>query len=122
MQYRLYNYKGTKKPDPSINPLYLYYLRRKCRHLSGNVYLDATTPTTFDKQYYDNLKNKTGLLSTDQLLYSDTRTRPFTDALSSDSSLFFNQFSVSMVKLANILDVKTQDKGEIRIKCNRVNY
>ncbi|KAK1423656.1 hypothetical protein QVD17_18963 [Tagetes erecta] len=122
VQYRLHNYKGTKKPDPSINPVYLNYLRKKCRRASENVYLDATTPRTFDKQYYDNLKNKTGLLSTDQLLYSDSRTKPFVDALSFDPTLFSNQFSVSMVKLANIVDVKTQDKGEIRIKCNRVNY
>ncbi|XP_076912043.1 peroxidase 7-like [Bidens hawaiensis] len=122
VQYRLYDYKGTKKPDPSINPLYLNYLRRKCRWASENVYLDAITPKAFDVQYYRNLKKKMGLLSTDQLLYSDSRTKPITDALSYQSSLFSNQFSVSMVKLANILDVKSQDNGEIRTNCNRVNY
>ncbi|KAM0002822.1 putative peroxidase [Helianthus debilis subsp. tardiflorus] len=122
VQYRLYNYKGTKKPDPSINPLYLNYLRRKCRWASENVYLDATSPNEFDTQYYHNLKKKMGLLSTDQLLYSDSRTKPIADALSFQSSLFYNQFSVSMVKLANILDVKSQDNGEIRTNCNRVNY
>ncbi|KAK9077456.1 hypothetical protein SSX86_005793 [Deinandra increscens subsp. villosa] len=122
VQYRLYDYKGTKKPDPSINPQYLNYLRRKCRWASENVYLDGTTPTTFDVEYYRNLKKKMGLLSTDQLLYSDSRTRPIADALSFQSSLFSNQFSVSMVKLANILDVKSQDSGEIRVKCNRMNY
>nr|GEU77637.1 peroxidase 7-like [Tanacetum cinerariifolium] len=121
VQYRLYNYKGTKKPDPSIDPQYLNYLRRKCRWASENVYLDATTPKTFDVQYYQNLKKKMGLLSTDQLLYSDSRTKPIADALSFESSLFSNQFSVSMVKLANILDYKSQDHGEIRTHCNRVN-
>ncbi|KAI3664820.1 hypothetical protein L6452_43429 [Arctium lappa] len=122
VQHRLYNYKGTNKPDPSINPEYLNYLRRKCRWASENVYLDAKTPKKFDTQYYHNLKKKMGLLSTDQLLYVDSRTKPIADALSFESSLFFNQFSVSMVKLANILDAKSQDNGEIRINCNRVNY
>ncbi|XP_024974756.1 peroxidase 7-like [Cynara cardunculus var. scolymus] len=122
VQYRLYDYKGTKKPDPSIDPQYLNYLRRKCRWASENVYLDATTPKKFDTQYYQNLKKKMGLLSTDQLLYVDSRTRPIADALSFESSLFSNQFSVSMVKLANILDAKSQDNGEIRVNCNRVNY
>ncbi|KAI7736395.1 hypothetical protein M8C21_025469, partial [Ambrosia artemisiifolia] len=122
LQYRLYDYKGTKKPDPSINPEYLNYLRRKCRWASENVYLDATSPNKFDTQYYHNLKKKMGLLSTDQLLYSDSRTKPIADALSFQSSLFSNQFGVSMVKLANILDFKSQDNGEIRINCNRVNY
>ncbi|KAL7611412.1 peroxidase 7 [Lactuca sativa] len=122
VQYRLYDYKGTKKPDPSIDPQYLNYLRRKCRWASEDVYLDATTPHKFDTQYYQNLKKKMGLLSTDQLLYGDSRTKPIADALSFDSSLFSNQFSVSMVKLANILDFTSQDHGEIRVKCNVVNY
>nr|XP_043639600.1 peroxidase 7-like [Erigeron canadensis] len=122
VQHRLYDYKGTKKPDPSIDPQYLNYLRRKCRWATENVYLDATTPNTFDVQYYHNLKKKMGLLSTDQLLYSDSRTKPITEALTFQSSLFSNQFSVSMVKLANILDAKSQDNGEIRTHCNRVNY
>ncbi|KAL8229371.1 hypothetical protein R6Q57_014271 [Mikania cordata] len=122
VQYRLYDYKGTKKPDPSINPLYLNYLRRKCRWASENVYLDAITARTFDVQYYLNLKKNMGLLSTDQLIYSDSRTKPIAEALSFESSLFSNQFSVSMVKLANILDVRSQDSGEIRVKCDRVNY
>ncbi|XP_071704479.1 peroxidase 7-like [Rutidosis leptorrhynchoides] len=121
LQFRLYNYKGTNKPDPSIDPKYLNYLRKSCRWGSQLVYLDTTTPRTFDIQYYQNLKKNMGLLSTDQLLYSDSRTQPIADALSSESSLFSNQFSVSMVKLANVLDARSQDHGEIRTVCSRVN-
>ncbi|XP_038996107.1 peroxidase 7-like [Hibiscus syriacus] len=39
-----------------------------------SVDLDATTPTTFDSQFYANLEREMGLLSTDQRLYSDSRT------------------------------------------------
>lgn len=100
--------------------LYLY-LWRKCRWASENVHLDGETPETFDTQYYHNLKKNTGLLSTDQLLYSDSRTKPIANGLSYDSSLFKNQFGVSMVKLSSILDYTSQDDGEIRVNCKYVN-
>ncbi|XP_071708743.1 peroxidase 7-like [Rutidosis leptorrhynchoides] len=122
VQRRLYDYKGTKKPDPSLDVKYLNYLRRKCRWASENVYLDGETPNTFDSQYYENLKKNMGLLSTDQMLYSDSRTKPIANGLSYDSSLFKNQFGVSMVKFSNILDLTSQDEGEIRVNCKYVNY
>ncbi|KAI3794721.1 hypothetical protein L1987_37357 [Smallanthus sonchifolius] len=118
VQHRLYDYKGTKKPDPSLDPKYLNYLRRKCRWAFENVYLDGETPDTFDTQYYHNIKKNMGLLSTDQLLYSDSRTKPIANGLSFESSLFKNQFGVSMVKLSSILDYTSQENGEIRVDCN----
>ncbi|KVH87993.1 heme peroxidase [Cynara cardunculus var. scolymus] len=122
VQHRLYDYKGTKGPDPSLNPKYLNYLRRKCRWASETVSLDGETPNTFDTQYYHNLKKSMGILSTDQLLYSDSRTKPVANGLSFESSLFKNQFGVSMVKLSSILDLTSQDEGEIRGDCKYVNH
>nr|XP_043631111.1 peroxidase 7-like [Erigeron canadensis] len=122
VQHRLYDYKGTNKPDPSLDPKYLNYLRRKCRWASENVYLDGETPNKFDTQYYHNLKKNMGLLSTDQLLYSDSRTKPIANGLSFESSIFKNQFGVSMKKLSSILDMTSQDEGEIRVDCKHVNY
>lgn len=120
LQNRLFNYKGTGKPDPSINPKYLNFLRRKCRWDSEYVELDAVTPKAFDVQYYRNLEKKMGLLSTDQMLYIDSRTAPLVTALTSQSSLFHHQFATSMVKLGNIQDYD-DDGGEIRVNCNYVN-
>lgn len=83
--------------------------------------LDATTPKTFDRMYYINLKKKMGLLYTDQVLYSDPRTSPLVSALSSTPSMFEHQFAVSMAKFG-VIDVLTgQDEGEIRTNCNFVN-
>ncbi|XP_073136490.1 peroxidase 7 [Henckelia pumila] len=122
IQYRLFNYKGTHKPDPSINPKYLNFLRRKCRWASEYVDFDPVTPHTFDVQYYKNLQVKMGLLSTDQLLYSDSRTAPLVSTLASESSIFSHQFAASMVKLGNIQDYLADDEhGEIRHNCNYVN-
>ncbi|KAK7329392.1 hypothetical protein VNO77_23558 [Canavalia gladiata] len=121
IQYRLYNYHGTGKPDPTIDPKYVNFLQRKCRWASEYVDLDATTPKTFDHIYYINLKKKMGLLSTDQLLYSDPRTSPLVSALTASPFVFEHQFAVSMGKFG-IVDVLTgQDEGEIRTNCNFVN-
>ncbi|TKY72648.1 Peroxidase 7 [Spatholobus suberectus] len=121
IQNRLYNYQGTGKPDPILHPKYVNFLQRKCRWAAEYVDLDATTPKTFDNVYYINLKKKMGLLSTDQLLYSDPRTSPLVSALTAAHSVFEHQFAVSMGKLG-IVDVLTgQDEGEIRTNCNFVN-
>ncbi|PIN24266.1 Peroxidase [Handroanthus impetiginosus] len=121
LQYRLFNYKGSGKPDPSINPKYLNFLRRKCRWASEYVDLDAVTPKAFDVQYFKNLQNKMGLLSTDQMLYSDSRTAPLVSAFASQSAEFHHQFAASMLKLGNIVDYLADQDGEIRLNCNYVN-
>ena len=121
IQDRLYNFKGTGKPDPSIDSKYLNFLKRKCRRASEYVEFDATTPTKFDSEYYTNLQKKMGLLSTDQLLYSDSRTAPIVAALASQPNLFYQQFAVSMVHLGNAQVLTGYDEGEIRTNCNFVN-
>lgn len=122
IQDRIYNHQGSGKPDPSIDPKYLNFLQRKCRWASEYVDLDATTPRTFDPVYYLNLKKNMGLLSTDQLLYSDSRTSPLVSALlGATSSLFNHQFAVSMAKLGNVGVLTALDEGEIRTNCNFVN-
>ncbi|KAF8412627.1 hypothetical protein HHK36_000596 [Tetracentron sinense] len=121
VQHRLYNFNRTGKPDPSIDSKYLNFLKRKCRWASEYVNLDATTPRTFDAVYYTNLQKKMGLLSTDQLLYSDPRTAPLVAALASQPSIFQPQFAASMVKLGNIQVLTGKYEGEIRANCNFVN-
>lgn len=121
-KYRLSNFNGTRKPDPSLNSMYLNnFLKKKCQKDLDLIYLDAITPKTFDTQFYSNLHKKLGLLSTDQLLKSDVRTGPFVAALASQPSLFESQFAVSMVKLGNVQVLTRPNEGEIRVNCNFVN-
>ena len=121
IQDRLFNYGGTHgKPDPSLNAQYLNYLKRKCRWSSDYVDLDATTPRTFDVEYYSNLPKKMGLLSTDEKLYTDPTTAPLVNALANQPSLFFYRFGVSMAKLGNVRCLLGHE-GEIRTNCNFVN-
>ncbi|KAF2304837.1 hypothetical protein GH714_038984 [Hevea brasiliensis] len=120
IQHRLYNFEGTGKPDPSLDTNYLNFLTRKCRWASEYVDLDGITPKVFDAEYYKNLQKNMGLLSTDQLLFSDPRTAPLVSTLACPS-VFYHQFGVSMAKLGNILAPSVQDQGEIRTICSSVN-
>ncbi|KAL2473611.1 Peroxidase 7 [Forsythia ovata] len=121
IQQRFSNFNGTGKPDQSIDFNYLNSLKRQCKLDTNFVNLDGTTPRTFDVAYYTNLEKKMGLLSTDQLLHSDSRTSPIVDALASQAQLFTSQFAVSMVKLGNVQVLTGKTQGEIRRNCNFVN-
>ncbi|XP_043688013.1 peroxidase 7-like [Telopea speciosissima] len=121
LQFRLYNFNGTKKPDPSIDWKYLNFLRRKCRWASEYVELDGTTPMKFDAIYYTNLEKKMGLLATDQELAEDARTAPLVTALAGQPYMFTSQFAVSMVNLGNVQVLTGIHEGEIRQNCNWVN-
>ncbi|KAH9747080.1 peroxidase 7 [Citrus sinensis] len=121
VQDRIYNYKGTGKPDPSINEKYLNFLQRRCRWASEDAELDAESPWKFDNMYYKNLQNGLGLLPTDQLLLSDKRTEPIAKALASMPSFLYGQiFGASMKKFGKV-NVLSGDEGEIRTNCNFVN-
>ncbi|KAF9673987.1 hypothetical protein SADUNF_Sadunf10G0080900 [Salix dunnii] len=121
-QHRLANYKGTGGPDPTLDRLYWRNLTQSCKRSSNLVNLDATTPKTSDTEYYKNLGKKKGLLSTDQELYSDPRTAPFVSTFVNQlPDLFYNQFAVSMVKLANVKVPTPPNENEIRLNCNYVN-
>ncbi|CAJ1962924.1 unnamed protein product [Sphenostylis stenocarpa] len=121
---RLYNFSGTGKPDPTLDTTYLQQLRKICPQGGPNnlLNLDPTTPDTFDKNYYSNLKVKKGLFQSDQELFSTpgADTINIVNKFSSDQKAFFNSFATSMIKMGNI-GVLTGNKGEIRKQCNFVN-
>lgn len=119
---RLYDFNGTKKPDPFIDPRLLKELQMYCPHFGGNTDvlapLDVQTPFLFDHMYYRNLQAKLGLLVTDQALYLDQRTRPLVQALGEDKARFFQAFATGMDKLGSI-KVKKGRNGEIRKECSK---
>lgn len=84
--------------------------------------LDLSTADQFDNKYYSNLQELNGLLQSDQELFSTTGadTVDLVNSFSSDQSVFFANFVVSMIKMGNI-SVLTGTDGEIRTQCNFVN-
>ncbi|KAL7616664.1 hypothetical protein Lser_V15G04327 [Lactuca serriola] len=119
---RLYNFRGTAKPDPDMDPRLLKSLRMSCPQYGGNINVvapfDATTPFAFDNAYYQNLQGKLGLLASDKALFLDPRTRPLVEALAKDKNKFFQDFSLAMEHLGNIGVKRGKKHGEIRKVCN----
>ncbi|KAM3397814.1 lignin-forming anionic peroxidase [Capsicum galapagoense] len=122
---RLFNFNGTGRPDPTLDPNYLQTLRRLCPQ-GGNggtfANLDKSTPDQFDNHYFTNLKNHQGLLQTDQELFSTSgsSTIGIVNNYANNQYKFFDDFVCSMIKLGNV-GVLTGTKGEIRKDCKRVN-
>ncbi|KAL8130347.1 hypothetical protein V2J09_019502 [Rumex salicifolius] len=119
---RIYDYKGTKQPQPQIDPRLLKALKMSCPQYGGNadivVPFDVTTPFSFDNAYYGNLKKNMGLLATDQALYMDPRTRPIVEAHDKDSKKFFQAFSQAMQKMGLIGVKRGKRHGEKRKICS----
>ncbi|URD74617.1 Peroxidase [Musa troglodytarum] len=114
---RLYDFRGTGEPDPSIDLRLLKALRMSCPRSGGNndvvAPFDVQTPFSFDHMYYGNLEAKMGLLATDQALFLDPRTRPLVQGLGRDKVGFFDAFAAGMEKMGSIR-VKKGKTGEIR--------
>ncbi|KAJ4703582.1 Peroxidase [Melia azedarach] len=118
---RLYDYHGTKQPDPTIDPRLLKALRMSCPHYGGNADIvapfDVTSPFLFDHAYYANLEGKLGLLASDQALFSDPRTKPLVQQLGKDKQKFFQAFAVAMEKMGSIGVKRGRKHGERRKDC-----
>ncbi|KAK1353515.1 Peroxidase [Heracleum sosnowskyi] len=122
---RLYNFSGTGQPDPTISKSYLKTLQSNCPQ-TGNGFalsnLDPVTNNTFDNQYFTNLQNHMGLLSSDQELFSTTNASSIdiVNTYSRDQTTFFQHFVKSMIKMGNISPL-TGKKGQVRLNCRKVN-
>ncbi|KAJ3669843.1 hypothetical protein LUZ60_010167 [Juncus effusus] len=105
--------------DPSMNPAYAARLQAACPpNANPNlaVVFDPSTPLAFDNQYYRNLQQGMGLLASDQILYTDSRSRPFVNSWAKSSVAFQRSFVTAMTKLGRV-GVKTGVNGNIRRNC-----
>ncbi|WVZ78737.1 hypothetical protein U9M48_026397 [Paspalum notatum var. saurae] len=108
--------------DPSMDPSFAAQLQSTCgsNPSSGFAFLDPT-PVGFDSAFYQSLQRGRGLLGSDQVLYSDTRSRGSVDYYASNQGAFFTDFAAAMTKLGRI-GVKTPATGgEIRLDCRFPN-
>ncbi|XP_022153786.1 peroxidase A2-like [Momordica charantia] len=122
---RLNNFNGTGSPDPTLDPTYRDELVVACPtgELNNQIALDVTTPDAFDNSYFTNLRNKRGLLQSDQELFSTfdaAETIAIVTGFAGSQSDFFAQFGRSMINMGNISPLTGTD-GEIRLNCGRVN-
>ena len=114
--------------NPTLDATMAANLQKLCTGGDGNqtTALDVSSADVFDKQYYHNLLNKKGLLSSDQGLFSAdenvvaSTTKALVQTYSDDGEQFFSDFGASMVKMGN-MQVLTGTQGEVRRRCGAVN-
>ncbi|KAJ0629731.1 putative peroxidase [Helianthus annuus] len=103
---RLYNNTGNGQPDFKLEQSYAARLRVNCPRTGGDQNLfpmDPDSPTKFDNGYYKNLMALRGLLSSDEILYTQNQeTYDLVKHYAENQHDFFKQFAKSMIKMGNI--------------------
>ncbi|XP_043712106.1 peroxidase 51-like [Telopea speciosissima] len=120
---RIYNYTAKTKVDPTINTTYVGELQSMCPtnvDPTIAINMDPITPRKFDNVYYQDLQQGKGLFSSDQILYSDSRSRSTVNLWASNSAAFEKAFVAAMTKLGRV-GVKTGSQGNIRRDCSVFN-
>ncbi|XP_031478401.1 peroxidase 72-like [Nymphaea colorata] len=122
---RLYNQSGNGEPDYTLDQGYAAHLRSGCPKSGGdnNLFpLDFVTVAKFDNFYYKNIIEKKGLLSSDEILFTQNKeTMELVELYAENNEKFFEQFAKSMIKMGNITPL-TGSMGEIRKNCRRLNH
>ena len=124
MEDRMYNFNGTGEADPSMDPAYLWVLKKyacpKGQPFDNIVSLDdPKSILTFDKSYYNMISKHRGALSVDQGLATDPSTASTVQMFATTEN-FFPMFIQTINKLAAV-GVLTGTDGEIRTKCRATN-
>ncbi|XP_059650179.1 peroxidase 5-like [Cornus florida] len=124
---RLYSFNATHSQDPSMDSNFARGLKRKCRPPSNagdgidpTVPLDVITPNSLDKNYYRDLKNNHGVLTSDQTLLTSPSTARIVRHHAKHGAAWADEFAAAMIRMGSI-DVLTGSLGEIRKNCRVVN-
>ncbi|EYU21523.1 hypothetical protein MIMGU_mgv1a019717mg, partial [Erythranthe guttata] len=107
---RLFNFKGSNAPDPSIDA---------DSSQNPGMKMDYEGPRKdFGTLYYRSLLQRKGLLFVDQQLTSMAEAQVWVQAYASDLSLFKRDFGLAMMKLSN-LHLLNASVGEVRLNCRK---
>ncbi|KAI4381247.1 hypothetical protein MLD38_007339 [Melastoma candidum] len=120
---RIYNFSRFNPVDPTLNQMYAKQLQGMCPRVVDPriaINMDPNTPNTFDNMYYKNLQQGKGLFTSDQVLFTDPRSRPTVNVWASSSPAFQNAFITAITKLGRV-GVKTGARGNIRRDCGAFN-
>ncbi|KAK4341116.1 hypothetical protein RND71_039617 [Anisodus tanguticus] len=120
---RLYNFSLRSPVDPTLSKKYAAQLQQLCpKNVASDtiVTMDPTTPNTFDNVYFQNLQKGMGLFTSDQVLFTDKRSKGTVNVWASNSKVFQKAFVNAMTKLGRV-GVKTGKNGNIRRDCGAFN-
>ncbi|KAK7377665.1 hypothetical protein VNO80_03094 [Phaseolus coccineus] len=120
---RLYSFSSSNPVDPTLDATYAQTLMAGCpRNPDPTVAieLDPQTPAAFDNIYYQNLVSGKGLLTSDQVLFSDAASQPTVVRFANNAADFNEAFVAAIRKLGRV-GIKTGNEGEIRRDCTTFN-
>nr|WMD28279.1 peroxidase 45 [Paeonia lactiflora] len=120
---RIYNFSRQNPVDPTLDKEYAVQLQSMCPKNVDPIIaidMDPNTPRTFDNVYFQNLVQRKGLFTSDQVLFEDLRSRPTVNTWANNSAAFQTAFVTAMTKLGRV-GVKTGTKGNIRFDCAAFN-
>lgn len=106
--------------DPTLNLQYASELRSMCpRNVDPRIAIDMdpTTPRSFDNVYFKNLQRGKGLFTSDQVLFTDSRSKATVNAFASSGKIFHANFAAAMTKLGRV-GIKNSQNGNIRADCS----
>ncbi|TYI39148.1 hypothetical protein ES332_A02G077000v1 [Gossypium tomentosum] len=94
--------------DPTMDKTFANNLKVICPTLNSTntTVMDIRSPNKFENKYYVDLMNRQGLFTSDQDLYTDSRTRGIVTSFAINETLFFEK------------SVLTGNNGEIRANCS----
>ncbi|KNA05120.1 hypothetical protein SOVF_193300 [Spinacia oleracea] len=110
------------KQDGTMDSNFAKNLKVTCptTNTDNTTNLDVRTPNVFDNKYYVDLVNRQGLFTSDQDLFTDSRTKGIVTSFANNQSLFYEKFVIAMLKMGQ-LGVLTGKQGEIRANCSARN-
>nr|AFF57838.1 peroxidase [Phaseolus vulgaris] len=120
---RIYNFSPRGRIDPTLNLQYAFQLRQMCPLKVDPriaIDMDPVSPQKFDNQYFKNLQQGKGLFTSDQVLFTDARSKATVNLFASNEGAFQKAFVDAITKLGRV-GVKTGNQGEIRFDCTRPN-
>ncbi|XP_073389257.1 peroxidase P7 isoform X1 [Physcomitrium patens] len=110
---------GVKNPFPDVSfgeNLYTYCVEGNTIGLDRRMSLDTNSTTVFDNGYFRSLVAGRGILTSDNILFTDPRTKPLVTQFAENQDAFFTAFKESMAKMGRIV-VLTGTQGQIRKQC-----
>ncbi|KAL4379040.1 hypothetical protein GQ457_02G018110 [Hibiscus cannabinus] len=118
---RCSTFKGRlSSADPSLDSSFAKTLSKTCSGGDNAEQPFDATPRSFDNFYFNALMRKSGVLFSDQTLYTTPRTRGIVNGYAMNQAMFFFDFQQAMVKMGT-LDVKEGSNGEVRQDCRKIN-
>ncbi|OVA09313.1 Plant peroxidase [Macleaya cordata] len=120
---RIYSFTPSNPIDPTLDRTYATQLQGMCpRNVDPRIAInmDPVSPRTFDNQYFKNLQQGKGLFTSDQVLFTDGRSKPTVNTWASNPAAFNQAFTNAMIKLGRV-GVKTGTQGNIRRDCGAFN-